>query len=618
MKRSPLLFFAFLAALALLPASAPAQQATSQAQSVVQPNVLWILTDDQRYDSIRAFNRMLHGREMSELGYVESPNVDRLAAMGTTFVNTYCQAQGCAPSRASMHFGRYPFRSGVYEFEYHNNNAPHCKPTLPEQMASLGYQTTHIGKLGVRLKTVQNNWAKPYPIYQTDLNFKQLHRDGLTGWGKDWFYEIDGIKLDPPIKQLRFFVTPDGEFEYASLELEKRFPKYAGSAEMTMKKYDLLRHFTPSKPPAPDNGSILAGVSSQPAGKTRDGWYASLFGEYLKSENQPFPVGSQTFDGVDPTKPLFCHIGFDFPHTPVLPPADYRECFQQHTYKVPQFSESELESMPKQMQKQVKAGYSDHFTDAQKQAMIQDYFAFCAYGDALVGQATDDFIRYSNDHQQPWVIVYVCGDHGWKLNDHGSVSKFTPWDIDAHNPIIVAASDKQAFPASKVVTDFTEFVDIAPTILAAAGADLSTERFDYLDGYDLAKVTSGDAPVRDYVVGESHAVTGPRAFIRTKEYVLSLQTRPDKRRGVDMQWAMKADYEDLDPGLYHMPSDPHEIHNLAFDDDYREVAEKLKDKLLRIVLGDGRIEVEWGPKADGTKIHRSSFATGAHDGKLEL
>ena len=81
-----------------------------------QPNVLWILTDDHRYDSIRAFNRMLNGREMSELGYVESPHTDRLAKMGTTFINAYCQAHGCAPSRASMHYGRYPFRSGIYEF----------------------------------------------------------------------------------------------------------------------------------------------------------------------------------------------------------------------------------------------------------------------------------------------------------------------------------------------------------------------------------------------------------------------------------------------------------------------------------------------------------------------
>ena len=129
-----------------------------------QPNVLWILTDDQRYDSIEAFNRILHDRDRSELGYVESPNVDRLAAMGTTFINTYCQAPGCAPSRASMHYGRYPFRSGVYEFEYHNNNAEHCQPTLPEQMVTLGYQTLHIGKLGVRIRTVKNGKAQKYPI----------------------------------------------------------------------------------------------------------------------------------------------------------------------------------------------------------------------------------------------------------------------------------------------------------------------------------------------------------------------------------------------------------------------------------------------------------------------
>lgn len=88
-----------------------------------QPNVLWIVTDDQRYDSIRAFNKIIDGREMSELGYVESPEVDKLAARGTTFINTYCHSAVCAPSRAAMHFGRYPWHSGIYQFEYHNSSA---------------------------------------------------------------------------------------------------------------------------------------------------------------------------------------------------------------------------------------------------------------------------------------------------------------------------------------------------------------------------------------------------------------------------------------------------------------------------------------------------------------
>ena len=43
------------------------------------------------------------------------------------------------------------------------------------------------------------------------------------------------------------------------------------------------------------------------------------------------------------------------------------------------------------------------------------------------------------------MIVYVCGDHGWKLNEHGAISKFTTWEVDSHNPIIVVSSDKANF-----------------------------------------------------------------------------------------------------------------------------------------------------------------------------
>ncbi|MEL7265528.1 MAG: sulfatase-like hydrolase/transferase [Planctomycetota bacterium] len=240
--------------------------------SADQPNVLWILTDDHRYDSIRAFNKMLHGREMSQLGYVESPCTDRLARMGTTFINTYCQAQGCAPSRASMHYGRYPFRSGIYEFEYHNNNAEHCRPTLPESMAQLGYQTTHVGKLGVRVKTIKGNWSASHPIYQQSFYFKDLARDGLCGWGKDWTKQINGVKFDKPFQSLEFFVTPDGKFEYCSLELEKLMPEFSGTAARVMEKYDLLRRHNQKKGKHVDSGMILSGVSSRMAGKTRDGY----------------------------------------------------------------------------------------------------------------------------------------------------------------------------------------------------------------------------------------------------------------------------------------------------------------------------------------------------------
>ena len=587
------------------------------AQEQQKPNVLWILTDDQRYDAVRAFNQMIDGREMSALGYVESPNVDRMARMGTTFINTYCQAAGCAPSRSSMHLGRYPFRSGVYEFEYYNNNAEHMRPTIPEQMADLGYQTVHIGKLGIRMKTVDNGKIKTPNLYGQSFDFKSLRKDGLTAWGKDWFNEVDGIKLDERL-QFRFFVTPEGKFEWVNEEFEENYPAYKGTARMTMKKYDIIRHYKKGKKMSDFDGSIISGVSSREAGKTRDGYYAEIFDEFLDNENKKFEVGSQTFDGVDTSKPLFCHIGFDFPHTPVLPPADYRERFQKHQYEIPEFDEKELKTMPAQQRNQVMNGYSDHLPSETKQKMIQDYYAFCAYGDALVGQTVDAFIKYSEEKNQPYMIVYVCGDHGWKLNDHGSISKFSYWEMDTHNPIIVISSDKKSFPAGKVVRDYTEFVDIAPTIISAGGGNIKTEKFDYLDGLDLKAVASGEAPVRDYIIGEAHAVTGPRAFIRTKDYVFSMQTRPNKNRGENMDWALNATYEDLDPALHYIPKDPKEVNNLAFDKNYQKVAMMLKDKLINIVLGDDRVEVAWGQKADGTQIFRSDFAPEAHDYKLNL
>ncbi|WP_111707607.1 sulfatase-like hydrolase/transferase [Lutibacter citreus] len=586
-----------------------------------KPNVLWILTDDHRYDAVRTFNKMLHGREMSELGYVESPNIDRLASMGTTFVNSYCQAQGCAPSRASMHYGRYPFRSGVYEFEYHNNNTNNSYPHLPAQMEKLGYQTVHVGKLGVRLRTVENGKAVKPQIYQTDIDGRILTDEGMTGWGKlSNVTELNGQKLVKKIKQVEFLKIDNDKVYYISKQLEDENAQFFGMAKEASDKLNLLRKYGTKEPNYFFTPGILAGVSPREDGKTRDGAITSSFISFLKNENKSFKIGNTAFNGVDASKPLFCHIGFNFPHTPVLPPSNYRDRFHKHTYKVPELTDKEWETMPSQLKRQVKGSFSNNFTNEQKQRMIQDYYAFCAYGDNLVGQSADAFIAYSEKNSQPWMIVYVNGDHGWKLNEHGAYSKFTPWEIDSHNPIIVVSSNQKLFPAGKVVKNYTEFVDIAPTIIAAAGADINLEDYKYLDGLDLAKVTSKKAPQRDYVIGESHAVTGPRAFIRTKEYVFSMQTRPNKKRGVNMEWALHANYKDLDPALYHVSKDPHEINNLAFDKNYKNVVKAMKEKLTNIVLGDNRAEIDWGKgtRSTGTVVKRSNFSPGAHDYKLKI
>jgi arylsulfatase A-like enzyme len=99
-----------------------------------QPNILWIVTDDQRPDSVAAYNHLVSGSSDSTLGYVESPNIDRLAARGVTFTRAMCNSPACRPSRGSMFSGRYPFRNGHYAFEQPHQEPDFVRPAVPQML----------------------------------------------------------------------------------------------------------------------------------------------------------------------------------------------------------------------------------------------------------------------------------------------------------------------------------------------------------------------------------------------------------------------------------------------------------------------------------------------------
>ena len=65
---------------------------------MVRPNILWICTDQQRFDTLGCYGNT----------FVRTPNLDRLAEAGTLFENAFSQSPVCTPSRASFLTGRYP------------------------------------------------------------------------------------------------------------------------------------------------------------------------------------------------------------------------------------------------------------------------------------------------------------------------------------------------------------------------------------------------------------------------------------------------------------------------------------------------------------------------------
>ena len=94
----------------------------------MRPNILWICTDQQRYDTIGA------------LGYdhVSTPHIDSLVDAGTAFTHAYCQSPICTPSRAS-------FLTGMYASAVHvNGNGleyfPDRPPLVTRLFADAGYE----------------------------------------------------------------------------------------------------------------------------------------------------------------------------------------------------------------------------------------------------------------------------------------------------------------------------------------------------------------------------------------------------------------------------------------------------------------------------------------------
>ncbi len=75
--------------------SSCAQQSSKRSK---RPNILWICTDQQRWDTIGALGN----------NYIHTPNIDRLVNEGVAFDHAFCTSPICTPSRAGFLTGMYP------------------------------------------------------------------------------------------------------------------------------------------------------------------------------------------------------------------------------------------------------------------------------------------------------------------------------------------------------------------------------------------------------------------------------------------------------------------------------------------------------------------------------
>ncbi|MHB0755885.1 sulfatase-like hydrolase/transferase [Polaribacter sp. M15] len=562
-----------------------------------KPNILWIITDDQRADALECYNKATTGKNESALGYVSSPNIDKLAKEGTLFVKAYTNSPVCGPSRGSMLSGRYPFRNGHYQFEQTHQQPDFVKPSIPQTLRKNGYITTSFGKDGAYIfKWEGKQTFKDPGHYNYKVSFKHDLQKNNVGdfWGQPAYAKgtWKTIGKEERIK------TPDGKI------VKYLFKKKKGQGEISIedrklrkemeKKYEILRSYTRTG----NKDLIIGGENPMPAGQTIDGKIVEEFKLYLENQNKTFiNTYGKTKKGADPSKPLMTHLGFHLPHTPVLPPKSFRDKFKKKKYKLPAFDEKEKATFTPQLLKLFKNLNMTNMTDKEKQQAIQDYYAFCAYGDALIGDAVAAFKEYSKKNKQEYLIVFVVGDHGLHLGEQGIEAKFSPWRQSTQGAMIMVSSNKKEIPEGIVNTNFVEYVDAAPTILEAANIPIDDKKYEYLDGISLKRLIQGQVQKRDYIVGETNVIVGHRAYLRSKDFAFSMKTRPNNWKKLipnkNVKWALNCPVEEAELALYDLRNDPLERNNVAGNKNYKKLAEWFRKKLGNIVLGDGRVECDW-------------------------
>lgn len=146
-----------------------------------RPNIIFIITDQQRFDTIRALG----------FPYMDTPNLDKLVEEGVSFDNCFITAPLCSPSRASLFSGYYPHTTGIHR------NAALWRHSWVEQLNDAGYYCVNIGKmhtfpyetpLGFHERYVVENKDRYYEgRYYFDEWDKALAAQGMVKQRREWY-----------------------------------------------------------------------------------------------------------------------------------------------------------------------------------------------------------------------------------------------------------------------------------------------------------------------------------------------------------------------------------------------------------------------------------------------
>ena len=128
-------------------------QAGQEESSQKQPNIIFILTDDQGYGDLSC-----HGHPV-----LKTPNLDKLHDEGVRFTD-FQVGPLCAPTRCALMTGRHEYRSGVYATRGPGQNMDLKATTIAQVLKSAGYSTGIFGKWHLGADPKLQPWQRGFDM----------------------------------------------------------------------------------------------------------------------------------------------------------------------------------------------------------------------------------------------------------------------------------------------------------------------------------------------------------------------------------------------------------------------------------------------------------------------
>jgi arylsulfatase A-like enzyme len=163
-------------------------------------------------------------------------------------------------------------------------------------------------------------------------------------------------------------------------------------------------------------------------------------------------------EGRDTSKPFFMYVHSTDPHAPYLPRSPFREAFAADAD--PKIGlHSEVEALTQ--------GKRDAGPEV-RQDLIDLYDGEIAFNDDQFGR----LLRYlENEGLYDNTLIVLTADHGEEFGDHGRWQHgFTLYQEQLHVPLVVKQPD--GYRAGRRRTELVSLIDVAPTLLEAAGVDV--------------------------------------------------------------------------------------------------------------------------------------------------